>query len=383
MMSLPFINQILTTSSISVVAWLFTAHPLTPFVGLAAGILLTSVVLDRMASEVSNAEQINTKGVADVPGKRRALVVGSGAVGRQLAENLEAAGGHVVVGFADDPSDVDSDTRWQVLGSRDATAALIQEYAIDEVFLAYAPTWQQRLSEEIAAYCPHVDVKIVPSPYEALIRTSSVENYGDIALVRLNPDPRLFSDTLKRIFDLSASIFGLVVLSPFSLIIALLIKATSKGPVIFAQERIGRFGKPFLVYKFRTMRSDAEVGTGPVLSTGLSDSRMTSIGKWLRLFRIDEIPQLWNVVRGEMSMVGPRPERPYFVRQFTCMVPSYARRHQVRPGITGMAQVCGGYHTDARDKLRFDLIYVSHRSLWLDLTILVRTILVVVLPNRK
>ena len=353
-----------------------------PFVGLVTGILASSVVLDRVSSDVAQPEAANTTVLENISGKKRALVVGSGSVGRQLAENLEAAGAHVVIGFADDASDLD-DPRWRVLGGRDATAALIQEYGIEEVFLAYAPTWQQRLSEEIAAYCPHVDINIVPSPYESLIRTSSVENYGDIALIRLNPAPHLFSDTLKRGADLLMALTALIILAPVTLLIALLIKATSAGPVIFAQERIGWFGKPFLVYKFRTMRSDAEVSTGPVLSTGVTDSRMTSIGKWLRLFRIDEIPQLWNVVRGEMSIVGPRPERPYFVRQFTRMVPSYARRHQVRPGITGLAQVCGGYHTDARDKLRFDLIYVSHRSLWLDLTILVRTVVVIMFPDRK
>ena len=129
------------------------------------------------------------------------------------------------------------------------------------------------------------------------------------------------------------------------------------------------------------MVADAEASSGPVLANGTKDLRLTPLGKWLRLFRFDELPQLWNVLRGEMSLVGPRPERPVFVDKFLESVPAYAQRHLVRPGITGLAQVCGGYHTDARDKLRFDLIYVSHRSVWLDLSILLRTVLVVVLPN--
>ncbi len=131
------------------------------------------------------------------------------------------------------------------------------------------------------------------------------------------------------------------------------------------------------------MVSDAESRTGPVLSSGREDSRLTSIGRWLRLFRFDELPQLWNVLRGEMSLVGPRPERPCFVEEFERTIPAYAKRHQVRPGITGLAQVLGGYHTDARDKLRFDLIYVSHQSLWMDLTILFRTVWVVVAPHKN
>ena len=131
------------------------------------------------------------------------------------------------------------------------------------------------------------------------------------------------------------------------------------------------------------MVTDAETGTGPILARGTLDNRLTSIGKWIRLTRFDEVPQLWNVFRGEMSLVGPRPERPVFVDEFLLQTPAYAQRHQVRPGITGLAQICGGYHTDARDKLRFDLIYVSNYSLWLDLSILIRTILVVVLPNRE
>jgi lipopolysaccharide/colanic/teichoic acid biosynthesis glycosyltransferase len=125
------------------------------------------------------------------------------------------------------------------------------------------------------------------------------------------------------------------------------------------------------------MVQDAEARTGPVLSSGRDDSRLTLIGRWLKLFRLDELPQLWNVVRGEMSLVGPRPERPCFVAEFEQSIPGYGKRHQVRPGITGLAQVCGGYHTLAQDKLRFDVFYVANQSVWLDLSIVWRTVLVV------
>jgi lipopolysaccharide/colanic/teichoic acid biosynthesis glycosyltransferase len=152
---------------------------------------------------------------------------------------------------------------------------------------------------------------------------------------------------------------------------------------MFKQERIGLYGTPFWIYKFRTMHEDAEAVTGPVLSEGICDARLTKVGRWLRLLRVDEIPQLWNVLRDEMSLVGPRPERTCFVREFEQSIPTYSRRHQVRPGITGLAQVCGGYHTGAGDKLRFDLIYIAHQSVWYDLAILLRTVLVVIFPRSK
>jgi len=170
----------------------------------------------------------------------------------------------------------------------------------------------------------------------------------------------------------------LVATAPLMLLVAALIKLTSPGPIIFAQERVGQLGRVFRLYKFRTMRQDAEAQTGPVLSMGSLDARMTPVGKWLRIFRIDELPQLWNVLRGEMSVVGPRPERPFFVEQFATRDPVYVRRHAVRPGITGMAQVLAGYHTDARDKLRFDLIYITHQSVGLDLKILWFTLVLIV-----
>jgi exopolysaccharide biosynthesis polyprenyl glycosylphosphotransferase len=189
-------------------------------------------------------------------------------------------------------------------------------------------------------------------------------------------------ERVKRAFDFAASLLGLILLAPVLALVAIMVKMSSPGPVIFTQERIGRYGKPFQILKIRTMVEDAEAATGPVLAQGEVDPRLTKIGRFLRSCRLDEIPQLWNVLKGEMSLVGPRPERPHFVRKFVDRTPAYAKRHEVRPGITGLAQVSGGYHTDARDKLRFDLIYVSHQSLWLDLEILARTVKVCVVPRR-
>src|SRR5215468_5662704 len=188
------------------------------------------------------------------------------------------------------------------------------------------------------------------------------------------------SASLKSGFDLVVACALIALALPLMLLVALAIKWDSQGPIFYRQERVGLGGRRFQVLKFRSMRQDAEANGQPVWAE-VDDHRITRVGRFIRWARIDELPQLFNVLRGEMSMVGPRPERPFFVERFESMVPSYGKRHQVKPGITGLAQVCGSYHTDARDKLRFDLIYVSHRSVWLDVKILLRTILVIVFPK--
>ena len=307
----------------------------------------------------------------------RALIVGAGAIGVSLAERLEKERGYAVVGFVDDEAQVAASDRWPLLGSRDATVALAQSHNIDEVILAYAPTWQQELAEALVTELDDVAVRVVPSYYETLMQTRQVQNVGDIALVPLSTQVSPVTDATKRMFDVAVSGLFLVALAPVLPLVALLIRASSPGPAIFAQTRIGRMGKPFTLYKFRTMRTDAETLSGPMLSPGSHDFRLTGVGKWLRIFRVDEVPQLWNVLRGEMSLVGPRPERPWFVEQFIERNPVYARRHLVRPGITGLAQIRAGYHTDARDKLRFDLYYISHQSVGFDLALLWQTILLI------
>jgi exopolysaccharide biosynthesis polyprenyl glycosylphosphotransferase len=350
---------------------------------LAAGVMMATVAIERTSPQELTDRDEDSDISRRTSNRIRTLVIGADTVGRQLAEELEATGRYAVVGFIEDDEPGEIEGRWSVVGRRATTIEVIREHRVQEVFLAHAPTWQQRLADELAGSCPHVGVSIVPSPYEALLQIGNVESLGDIALVRMSTETRRPSDGIKRGLDILGALMGLVLLSPLLLLVGILIKLTSPGSAIFAQERVGRFGRSFLIYKFRTMMKNAEEATGPVLSSGKKDARLTALGRWLRLFRIDELPQLWNVLRGEMSLVGPRPERPCFVENYERMMPSYARRHQVRPGITGLAQICGGYHTKARDKLRFDLIYVSHRSFWLDSSILLRTILVVVMPNRK
>jgi len=184
----------------------------------------------------------------------------------------------------------------------------------------------------------------------------------------------------KRAFDIIASVAGIIILSPILLIVAILIKLTSKGPILYTQIRVGQFGENFKIYKFRSMRQDAEKETGPVWAAK-NDNRLTPIGAFLRKSHIDEIPQLINVLRGEMSVIGPRPERPTFVDQFTQNIPDYSKRLMVKPGITGLAQVWHRYDetiNDVKKKLRYDLLYIKKMCFWGDMNIILRTCRVVI-----
>lgn len=180
---------------------------------------------------------------------------------------------------------------------------------------------------------------------------------------------------VKYLLDSVGAAVGLAALFPLMTLIALLIKLTSRGPVFYRQERVGLNGRTFTLYKFRSMVVDAEAA-GPCWAKGEADSRVTGLGKWLRFSHLDELPQLWNVLKGEMSLIGPRPERPCFVQELRKCVPGYDKRHAVKPGITGLAQV--HYHYDAniadvRRKLRFDRLYVDRACFRLNLLIFART----------
>lgn len=225
-----------------------------------------------------------------------------------------------------------------------------------------------------------IGLKIVPDLYEILSGQARTSQLYGIPLIDIMPElmPE-WEKKLKRIFDIVISFLILFLTLPLSFFVAIAIKLDSKGPVLFKQERIGMNGKKFKIYKFRSMYQDAEKNTGPVWSTK-NDPRVTRVGKILRKLRIDEIPQFVNVLKGVMSLVGPRPERPYFVEQLSGQIPYYKRRLKVRPGITGWAQVKHKYDESIEDvkvKLRYDLFYIENMSLRMDIKILARTILVV------
>jgi exopolysaccharide biosynthesis polyprenyl glycosylphosphotransferase len=232
---------------------------------------------------------------------------------------------------------------------------------------------------DIVRYCVwnHLELLAAPNLPELLFFGAESIGIGDLLLFsigqkKVNPAQAL----LKRMIDFAGASLLILITSPVLLVLWIIIPLLSDGPAFFRQERVGKKGKKFEILKFRTMVSDAEKLTGPVLSVD-RDPRITGLGAFLRATRLDELPQLINVVRGEMSIVGPRPERPFFVNQFEAEMPAYALRHSVRPGITGLAQVMGCYSTTPERKLQFDLLYIYNRSLVIDFKILFKTAQVV------
>jgi sugar transferase (PEP-CTERM system associated) len=259
---------------------------------------------------------------------------------------------------------------------------LIEEREVEEVVLALD---ERRGALPVSEL---VSVKILGTRVIDL-STFFERETGRVDLGSLNPSWLILSEgfrntdqfalIFKRVFDIVISALFLIASAPILLLTAIAVKATSTGPVFYRQERVGQFGKTFNVLKFRSMRQDAEAAGAPQWAAE-NDPRVTSVGRFIRAVRIDEIPQIFNVLNGDMSFVGPRPERPFFVKQLANEIPLYDERHVVKPGITGWAQVnypYGASVDDARRKLEYDLYYVKNYSLFLDILILLQTARVV------
>jgi exopolysaccharide biosynthesis polyprenyl glycosylphosphotransferase len=309
--------------------------------------------------------------------RRRALVVGTGSAAILISETIRRHPwtGVELVGIVGSGNGSGGDLK--VLGSVDQLNAIAERESVDEIILTPEDSsWRDRISESIPAG-GRADVLVWPSPFETMIGRLRFRIVGDLPLLEAKVGPldgvRAFA---KRTFDLAVAVPLLVLASPILVVAGLLIAATSAGGVFYRQTRIGKDGRPFELWKLRTMRRGAEGGTGAVLASR-GDPRITPLGRVLRATRIDEIPQLWNVAKGDMSLVGPRPERPEFTEPLARAVPGYSLRHAVRPGLTGLAQISGGYSTEPEIKLRYDLAYLNNWSLGLDLSILLRTLPVI------
>ncbi|MCL4500178.1 MAG: exopolysaccharide biosynthesis polyprenyl glycosylphosphotransferase [Chloroflexi bacterium] len=308
---------------------------------------------------------------------QRVLIVGTGEAAREIMGELKRRSewGYEVVGLTDSDGSKTGDriNDVEVLGGVHSIVDLVNIHEVDRVIVA-SPTHHREVVEELARAAEGVVVEVIPDLYEIYIGRLDHNLISDIPLVQLNneaaPDWVRFS---KGLADRVLAILALIMASPVMAVAALAIKLTSPGPVIYRQERVGQCEKLFSVYKFRTMVDGAEKLTGPALASQ-NDNRITPVGQFLRKTRIDEFPQLMNVVRGEMSFVGPRPERLFFVGRFKAEIPGYAERFKVKPGLTGLAQVNGGYATNARNKLKYDLIYLHHQSIFLDFKIMLKTI---------
>jgi sugar transferase (PEP-CTERM system associated) len=321
--------------------------------------------------------------------RERLLLVGTSAGAVNLARELYERHhdlGVEIVGFVDpDPARLGAPVlNPGVIGTIEDIPSIVRAREVDRVVVSLADARGKLPMEKLLEMkLDGVSFDHLPSVYE--------QYTGKIAVENLRPSWLIFSEGFrkswlisasKRVIDVAVSAAGLALLSPLILILAVLVKATSPGPIFYHQRRVGLRGRIFTVHKFRTMRDDAEAETGPVWASKEGDVRATPVGRFLRRTRLDELPQLWNILRAEMSLVGPRPERPEFVSDLTKQIPYYGQRHVVRPGLTGWAQVrytYGATTEDALQKLQYDLYYIKNLSIALDLYIMVDTIKTVVL----
>ena len=269
----------------------------------------------------------------------------------------------------------------QLLGTTDDFFTLLDKLGNVTQVIVVDPNLDKKFLRSVIFECEKrfIRFNIVPDVFFMLTSSIEIETIDDIPLMGLKHSPleKVLNRIVKRIEDIVCALLGLIIVSPIILIFAILVKLSSPGPIFFRQVRCGYAGKEFTIYKLRTMKQDAEKTTGPVFASE-NDPRRTKLGAWMRSHNIDELPQLWNVLIGNMSMVGPRPERPMFVEQFTAEISHYMRRHDCKPGITGWAQVHGlRGNTSIEARLYHDLWYLENWSLALDLKIMLRTIFAV------
>jgi Undecaprenyl-phosphate glucose phosphotransferase len=334
------------------------------------GVSLVRLVLREVLNEVRR-RGYNLKSI---------LVIGAGELGQRVVETVE---GHKELGFRVvglltlRPEKVGQ----QVLGVpvlahvKDLDAVLSQR-PVDQVILALPLEDQaavKPLMEQLALHT--VDVKVVPDLYQYITLYGGMEEFGGLPIISLQGDPMTgWNMVAKRAFDILFALVAIAVSAPVMLAVALAVRLTSRGPLLYHQERMGLDGRTFHILKFRTMRVDAEAQGARMASK--EDSRRTPIGTFLRKYSLDELPQFFNVLVGDMSLVGPRPERPVFIEEFKKQIPRYHLRHKVKAGITGWAQINGlRGQTSIQKRIEYDLYYIENWSLLMDLKILVRTAL--------
>ena len=341
--------------------------------------LVVNVILAYTSREVIR-EALERRWKAGI-GLKRVLIAGAGDLGRLVADKLleHREFGFKVLGFLDDRATGDhiGYRGLPLLGTLGEADEIIRRERIDHLYVALPLDEHVKMLGLVEATNREgVDVHVVPDLLQFIALRARLENLDGVPLISLNDVPlRGFNSILKRVIDIAISGVALLGFGVPFLIIAGLIRRTSPGPVFYKQERMGLDGKAFQVLKFRSMYQGAEDETGPVWARD-NDPRCTPLGQWLRRFDLDELPQLWNVFRGDMSIVGPRPERPYFVEQFKHRIPQYMLRHKVKAGITGWAQVNGWRgNTSLEKRIEYDLYYIENWSVGLDLKIMWLTLL--------
>ena len=346
-----------------------------------AAVIIILLAIDRLVIRWIMS-QLRKRGI----GVDRVLVVGAGETGRAVMRNIMARPelGYQLVGFVDDAPDKSTSDlgRIKALGDTTQIPAVLQTREVDEVIITL-PWMSHRKMMTITEQCRRLSVvaKIVPDVFQLRLSEVDIDDLDGIPLIGLKDTSiQGWNRAVKRAIDLVGTIMAVLVGWPFMLLIALLIKLDSKGPIIFRQTRIGRNSQPFTVFKFRTMCLDAEErkeslrplneSDGPIFKIR-DDPRMTRVGKWLRRLSLDELPQLYNVLRGEMSLAGPRPATPDEVAQYT---PWHMKRLQVAPGMTGLSQVNGRSELPFEEAVLLDLYYIENWALMLDFKIFLRTV---------
>jgi len=319
-------------------------------------------------------------------GKKNTLVIGTGEKAINIAKHLLSfSNSHNLLGFINS-SEKDSfelsKIKLPILGNLNNITEIIEEYNANEIVIALEKTNHSLLLDILTkANGSSISLRIIPDMYEVISGLAKTEELYGLPLVDINTEILSVQQKFaKRIIDIIFSFIILLGFSPVWILVSLIIKIESKGPILYRQKRVGQNGRIFIINKFRSMKDEAENTTGPVWAIE-EDPRITKFGKILRKYRIDEIPQFINVLFGDMSVVGPRPERPFFVKKLIKEFPFYYRRHKIRPGITGWAQIKQSYDSslsDVKEKLKYDFFYIENMSLSLDLQIMIRTFIVMI-----
>lgn len=301
--------------------------------------------------------------------------------------SLPKSMGNRFIGFANlNGIDKELESELPYLGHADNLEQVLADNPIDEIIIALDSTEHERLKQIISkVHGRDIKIKIIPDMYDILSGIVKMDNLFGAILIEVKSEILpTWQKVIKRLIDVFASAIAMILLTPIYLTLAILVKTSSKGPILFRQERIGIHGKPFKIIKFRTMYVDAEKA-GPQLSS-THDPRITKIGRFMRKARLDEFPQFWNVVKGEMSLVGPRPERQFFIDQIVEKEPQFLELNKVKPGITSWGQVKYGYAENVEEmiqRMKFDLLYLKNMSIALDFKIMLYTVLIIIKAKGK
>lgn len=342
---------------------------------LTCRLILTSIVVKRIHGRKDGFKTLL------IGGSEKAVSI------YQEINSLEKSSGNQFIGFINlNGIDKLLEDKLPYLGHVDQLELILNKYPIEEVIIALESTEHERLKSIISRiHGKNISIKVLPDMYDILSGSVKMNNIFGALLIEVNPEVMPFwQRVLKRIMDMLFSLVAIILLIPVYIVLAVVVKISSKGPVLFFQERIGLNGKPFKIIKFRTMYVDAEK-SGPQLSSS-HDPRITPIGRFMRKARLDEFPQFFNVIKGDMSLVGPRPERQFFIDKISEREPQFLELTRVRPGITSWGQVKYGYAENVDQmlqRMKYDLLYLRNRSIALDFKIMLYTVLIIVKAKGK